>query len=76
MLCSVCKRNRDNVTPKSSDLMPSIRLFLCGECLEAGKEPRYIIVLVARGGESTSVKPYIKDHRYVGDPITAKEMMV
>jgi len=76
MICSVCKRNRDNVTPKQSDLMPSIRLFLCNECLDAGKEPRYVIVLVARGGDALSVKSYIKDHRYVGEAITAKEMLV
>ena len=76
MICSVCKKNKETVTPKQSDLMPSIRLFLCTDCLDKKYEPRYIIIMVGRGGDMKSVHPYIKSHRYVGDEITANQLMV
>lgn len=76
MICSVCKKNKETVTPKQSELQPSIRLFLCNECLEGQFEPRYIIVLTGRGGDIQSTRPYIKGHRYVGNAITMNEMMV
>lgn len=75
MICSVCKKNRESVTPKNSDLMPSIRLFLCTECYEGGFEPRYIIILTGRSGDPKVVAPYLKHHRYHGEAITAKELI-
>lgn len=76
MICSVCKKNKETVIPKQSDLQPSIRLFLCNDCTEGGYEPRYIIVLTGRSGDVQSTRPYIKAHRYVGEAITMNEMMV
>ena len=75
MLCSVCKKNRETVTPKQSKLLPSTRLFLCNACLDGGFEPRYLIILTARGGDMTTIKPYIAKHLYVGDKITAEELI-
>lgn len=76
MICSVCKKNKESITPKNSELMPSVRLFLCNECLDGGFEPRYLIVLTGRGGDMQAVRKYVKDHKYVGAPITANELMV
>lgn len=77
MICSVCKKQKNTVTPKKSGLMKEIDLFLCNECLEDKREPRYLIVLAGRSGVDMAViRPYLKNHRYVGDEITAKELLI
>ena len=77
MLCSVCKKQRNTVTPKKSNLMKDVDLFLCNECLEGKREPRYLIVLAGRSGiDMTVLRPYLRNHRYCGDEITAKELLI
>ena len=76
MICSVCKRQRHNVTTKKSALMPGVDLILCGECLEGKREPRWTIILAGRGGKILEIRPYLKHHRYVGDDITAADIHV
>ena len=75
MICSVCKKNRAEVHPKKSKLMPNMKLLLCNECLENKREPRFVIVIHGRENGFESIRAYIKDHRYVGDVITARELV-
>ena len=76
MTCSVCKRNRQNVTTKKSALMPGIDLILCNECLDNKREPRWMIIMAGRSGNTDKIKPYLRHHRYCGDKITAEEILV
>lgn len=53
-------------------------MFLCNECFEAKREPRYVVILVARDrkhGGLEKVRDYIRHHRYYGDKIRAEELV-
>lgn len=77
--CTVCRRHRANLRPRKSKLMPGAQtMFLCGECFEAKREPRYVVILVARDrkhGGLEKVRDYIRQHRYYGDKIRADELV-
>ena len=56
--------------------MTGVDLILCNECLENKREPRWTIVLAGRAGKFDLIRPYLKNHRYVGAKITADELHV
>lgn len=55
--------------------MAGMTLLLCNECIELKREPRFMIILVGRRDGHQKVLDYIKNRRYVGKEITAKELM-
>ncbi len=71
--CSSCGKQKNTLTTRNSKLMPGVRLHLCGGC--EGMEPRYLIILHGRANGTASVAPYIKKRLYVGNEITAKELI-
>lgn len=73
--CSVCSQQRANLVVKNSKLLAGMKLYLCSQCLEEGREPRYLIILVGRSKGTTSVSKYIKDKKYHGDEILASELV-
>lgn len=77
--CTVCRRHRANLRPRKSKLLPGGQtMFLCNECFEAKREPRYVVILVARdrkNGGLEKVRDYIRNHRYYGDKIRAEELV-
>lgn len=75
MICSTCSKQRAELHPRKSRLMPSVTLYLCNDCTKAKMEPRYIIILYGRANGAESVSEYIRNHRYVGAPILAKELV-
>lgn len=75
MVCSVCNGHRDQLHPRKSKLLKTVTLFLCNDCLKAQKEPRYLIILVARTKGPLSVLDYVKHHRYHGEAILARELL-
>jgi len=55
-------------------------MWLCTECYEDRREPRFAVIMVARakkedGGGVDSVRDYIKNHRYYGEKITLDELL-
>lgn len=50
--------------------------MVCPSCKKGGFEPRYIIILVARSEGTNAVAEYIRDHKYHGEPILGREMIV
>lgn len=75
MVCSVCARQREQLTPKKSKLLKTMTLLLCNDCLRGNKEPRHLIILVGRTKGALAVLDYIRHHRYVGEAILAKEVL-
>lgn len=75
MLCSTCKKPKADLHARKSRLMPTVTLYQCNECVKAKMEPRYIIILYGRANGAESVSEYIRNHRYVGEPILAKELV-
>ncbi len=73
--CTVCGSQRANLNVRKSKLLPSMKLYLCSECEEAQKEPRFIIILVGRSRGPESVAKYIKNRRYEGKEILASELV-
>lgn len=76
--CTVCRRQRHTLRPRKSKLNPSMQMFLCNECFEAKREPRFLVVLIARDpnmGGIRAVRDYIRNHRYYGDKIKAEEIV-
>lgn len=79
LTCTVCRRHRATLRPRKSKLMPGTpTMFLCNECFEAKREPRFAVILVARdrqNGGLEKVRDYIRHHRYYGDKIRAEELV-
>lgn len=77
LTCTVCRRHRANLRARKSKLMPGMTLFLCGECFEAKREPRFAVILVARDSHRglVEVRDYIRNHRYYGEKIRAEELV-
>lgn len=77
MNCTVCRQSKFTLRPRKSKLMPNMAMFLCNECFEARREPRFAIILVARDPNQglSVVRDYIRQHRYTGDKIRADELV-
>lgn len=75
--CTVCRRHRAHLRPRKSKLMPGMAMFLCNECFDGKKEPRFAVIMVARDPEQglAVVRDYIRNHRYFGDKIKAEELV-
>lgn len=76
--CTVCRRHKANLRHRKSKLKPGMSLFLCSECFEAKREPRFLVILVARDskdGGLVKVRDYIRNHRYYGEKIRAEELI-
>lgn len=74
-VCTVCQRHKAQLKPKKSQLNPSMMMFLCNECLAAKREPRFLVILVARSEGLDKVRDYIRQQRYVGEKIVAEELI-
>lgn len=75
LTCTVCRRHRATLRPRKSKLMPNMQLFLCNECFDGKREPRFAVILVARKDGVSKVRDYIRNHRYYGDKIRAEELV-
>lgn len=77
--CVVCNKQRapGHIHKGQSKLLPQAdNFFICNQCAEQKKEPRAFIIIVARTKGFKAVAEYIKYHRYEGETITAKEIIV
>ena len=75
LTCTVCKRHKFTLRPRKSKLISNMAMFLCNECFEAKREPRFAVIMVARRDGVSAVREYIKNHRYYGDKIKAEELV-
>lgn len=78
--CTSCKKPKRELKQKKSKALPGVPMYLCQDCLDNKREPRGYIVLAGRqafekGGNGLDAIAYwIKPQRYVGDPITLREL--
>lgn len=75
--CQVCGKQRvpGQIHPRESRLLKGTTILICNSCEASKKEPRSYIILVGRLRGLESVLDYIKNERYVGRPIEAKEIL-
>lgn len=48
---------------------------MCESCIAQGFEPRWAIILTGRSKGIDTIIEYIRKHKYVGDEITAKDIV-
>lgn len=75
MICFSCKKNKSKLYPKNSDIIVSVTNYLCQACLDAKFEPRWLIILAGRSMGTEVIRDYIVKRRYVGEEITAQELI-
>lgn len=75
MLCFSCGKSKNELHPKKSDIMEGVMLYLCQLCIDNRYEPRWVIILGGRQNGAESVRDYIIKRRYVGNQISAEELI-
>lgn len=80
MICTSCRKQKASLKNKKSKALPGVPMFLCQDCLDNKREPRGFLVLAGRAAAERGENPvdvlsyWIKNHRYLGEPITLREL--
>lgn len=75
ILCYSCNKSKNKLSLKQSTVL-NINLFLCQTCIDAKYEPRWAVILAGRSNGHDSVKDIIQKKRYLGNEITASELLI
>lgn len=75
ILCYSCNKTKNKLNAKRSSLLP-INLLMCETCINSKLEPRWVIVLAGRQNGMDSVKEFVVKKRYVGNDISASELII
>ena len=75
ILCYSCNKNKHKLNAKKSSLLP-INLLMCETCINAKLEPRWVIILAGRSSGADYVREFVLKKRYLGEEISASELLV
>jgi len=75
ILCYSCNKNKNKLNLRKSNLLP-INLLVCETCITSKFEPRWVIILSGRQFGSEYVREFIVKKRYIGNEISASELLV
>jgi hypothetical protein len=75
ILCYSCSKTKNQLNAKRSSLLP-INLLMCETCITSKFEPRWLIILAGRSNGPDYVRDYVLKKRYVGNEISASELLV
>lgn len=75
VLCYSCNKTKNKLTMKKSTLV-SINLLMCESCISSKFEPRWLIILAGRQQGAELVREFVLKKKYVGDEITASELLI
>jgi hypothetical protein len=75
ILCYSCNKSKNKLDVKKSSLLP-INLLICESCHSAKLEPRWVVILSGRANGPDHVKEFIIKRRYLGNEISASELLV
>jgi hypothetical protein len=75
ILCYSCNKNKNQLNAKKSSLLP-ITLLMCETCISSKFEPRWVIILSGRQNGPESVREFVLKKKYVGDDISASELLL
>lgn len=76
MDCYSCNKQKNQLHPLQSSLMPGTTLLMCQMCIESKFEPRWVIILAGRQKGPEYVRDFIIKRKYVGREIAATELIV
>ena len=72
--CTSCQKPKAELKSRKSKALPGVSMYLCQDCLDNKREPRGFVVLAGRTYGLDHVQFWIKPQRYVGNPITLREL--
>lgn len=75
VLCYSCNKTKNKLTMKKSTLF-QINLLMCETCISSKFEPRWTVILAGRQQGPDAVREFILKRRYVGDEISASELLI
>ena len=76
MNCQSCGKQRAELQVKESKLWKKTKVLMCQTCIKSKMEPRGFVILAYRtNGDKKLVAEIIKNRRYCGEEITAKELV-
>ena len=75
ILCYSCNKTKNKLDVKKSSLLP-INLLICETCYTSKFEPRWVIILAGRSHGAEYVKEFILKRRYIGNEISASELLI
>lgn len=75
ILCYSCNKSKNKLSVKFSVLLP-ISLLMCETCISSKFEPRWVIILSGRQNGAEAVREFILKRKYIGNEITASELIL
>ena len=75
ILCYSCSKSKHKLNAKKSSLLP-INLLMCETCINSKFEPRWLIILAGRSNGADYVREFVLKKRYLGNEISASELLV
>lgn len=75
ILCYSCNKTKNQLHARRSDLLP-INLLLCETCITSKFEPRWLIILTGRQHGPEVIRDFVLKKRYIGNDISASELLV
>jgi len=75
MTCSSCKKEKNQIHAKKSAIIKEVTNFMCQSCIDAGYEPRYMIILGGRSFGVDHVRHFVAKRLYIGNEISASELI-
>ncbi len=75
ILCYSCNKTKNKLNARKSTLLP-ISLLMCETCITCKFEPRWLVILAGRQNGAESVREFILKKRYIGNDISASELLV
>lgn len=75
ILCYSCNKSKNKLNLKRSSLLP-INLLMCETCITTKLEPRWVVILAGRQSGPDAVREFIQKKRYIGNEISAAELLV
>jgi hypothetical protein len=75
ILCYSCNKTKHKLNVRKSSLLP-INLLMCETCITSKVEPRWVIILAGRQGGPDAVREFVLKKRYIGNEISASELLV
>lgn len=74
MICTSCSKPKAQLKQKKSRVLPGVPMFLCQDCLDNKREPRGFVILAGRKYGAEHIANWIKPQKYLGEPITLREL--
>jgi hypothetical protein len=75
VLCYCCNKTKAKLNLRKSVLLP-INLLMCETCISNRLEPRWVVILAGRQFGPELVKDHVQKKRYIGNDITASELLI